>query len=491
VRDLVRSSSVLAVRQALIGALGVVRTKVLAVLLGPAGVGLVAQAGQLSVLTGRLANLGLSNGVAKYTAQYETEDAPGDLEALLGGVRWTIVAASAAVVLVLLGVRQAVSTWIFGAPRYAIALVLVAIATPFAAQGEMAASVLRGARQFRALALAGLAVALTGVVISVTLVAAFGVQGAFWAIPGTAVATVVVLRFALKRAVLRPLDVSDRFRLPRRALLGALMVYGLAALASGLSDVVGELVIRSSLVHRLGSEANGFYHASWIVGSQFGALLGSSLATWGLPTIATLGGDVARVNEVRNDLLRAYLLAAVPLAVVALLTTPLWIPLLFSGRFLPAAPLLKWQLAAQVVLGIRAMLNTSLWAHRRLRVFTVLTLSQTAVYLALYFALVGALGVTAVPVAFLCSQVAVLIPTAVYLRYAESMRLDRAATRVAATSAVVVTVWIVALAMLGPGVGRVALGATTLVWMATNVRRRDLRALWREFHTLRPAQAEA
>jgi enterobacterial common antigen flippase len=489
-RDLVRSSSLLAFRQALIGGLGVIRTKVVAVLLGPAGVGLVAQASQLAAFSGRLANLGLGNGVAKYTAQYEAAGASKDLEALLGSVRWAVTAASVLVVVLLVGGQRLLAGWVFGAPRYRTALLLVAVATPFAAQGDAAAFALRGARQFRAFALAGLAVAGAAVVITVSLVLAFGVDGAFWAIPATAIVTCVVLRGAFARAVLRPLGVRDRLRVPERALLMALLAYGLAVLASGLSDTGGELVVRSSLVHRLGTEANGFYHASWNVGSQFNALLGSSLATWGLPAMASLRADARRVNEVRNDLLRAYLLASVPLAVVGLLSTSLWIPLLFSGRFLPAAPLLSWQLAATVVLGVRVMLNTSLWAHGRLGVLTAATLSQTAVYLGLYFLLVGSMGVRAVPVAFFWSQVTMLVPTVCYLWVAESMRLDRETAKVALTSAAMVGIWLVALTD-GSLAARALVGTATLGWMAANVRVRDVRALWHELHTWLPAEAKA
>ncbi len=453
-RDLVRSSSVLALRQALLGALSVVRTKVVAVILGPAGVGLVAQASQLTLLTSRLANLGLGNGVAKYVAQYAAADARKDLDALLGSVRWAVLAASAVVITILVCGRQGVATWIFGAPRYAVDLVLVAVATPFLAQVDTAVFALRGTRHFGTLALASLAVTGTSVAVTVALVMSFGIQGAFWAFPVAAVVGSLIMRAALARAVLRPFDVRARPRVPNRAFVSALSLYALAVLASGLSDAMGELIVRSSLVHRLGADANGIYHASWSVANQFGALFGSTLVTWGLPTMASLGGDPARVNDVRNDLLRAYLLAGVPLAVVALLTASLWLPLLFSRRFLPAAPLLTWQLAAQIVLGVRAMLNTSLWAHERLRMFILLTLSQTAIYLTLYFLLVGTFGLTAVPVAFLGSQLAVLVPTAAYVRRVESMRLDRPTKRVALTSTVVVGVWILALTGLGPGAAR-------------------------------------
>ena len=126
------------------------------------------------------------------------------------------------------------------------------------------------------------------------------------------------------------------------------------------------LLVRGEIIRRFGSEANGYYQVAWQVGQNYLGILGTSLWTYGMPKVASKLDDAGAVVSLQNDFLRIALAVLAPGIVVLLCTRGLWVPVLYTGAFLAAGPMLSWQLSGELLAMLRQSMNISLLPRERL-----------------------------------------------------------------------------------------------------------------------------
>jgi PST family polysaccharide transporter len=478
-KELLHSSGVLMLRQVLTAGVSVVRTKVVAVVLGPAGMGVLAQANQLRLLLDRVVNLGIGAGVSKYAAQYHAGGERDRLERFIGSVTALLLVSGTAVFVLAALFAPRLAAWVFDSPDRWLYVLLVAVALPLSAQVALAGFLLRGTLRFRAMAVSGVLSALAGLVVTVPLVLLFGLDGAVVSITLTALLGMAVHFVVLRRALLRPLGLHPSPRRPGMGMVLDLSRFGLVTVVGQGSRALGELIIRSSVISGLGEAANGLYQVAWSASDQFFALIVGALFAYALPKLSTTADDREGSRTVYNQVMRVYLVGSIPLAVAALVTARFWIPLLFSAEFLSADTILPWQFAAQMVVGFRTLTNAGLLAREHFRPLITLALTQTVLQVAGYYLLVGDMGIDAVPAALLVSQLVTAPPAYLVLARREGLTLSPKLVRLCATSAVLIAVWLAATDLLQPTLAATVTVGLLALWTAVNVHRRDLTDLWK------------
>ena len=158
-------------------AIGIVRTKAMAVMLGPSGFGLMGLYGAIIDLGLAAASMGIGNAGVRQIAE---SVASGD-EARLA--RTVVVLRRTAVVLGILGVTllaafsNPVSTLTFGNEEQAGAVALLGLAVFFRLVSAGQAALIQGMRRIHDLAVMGVVGALLGAAISIALVYLFREQG--------------------------------------------------------------------------------------------------------------------------------------------------------------------------------------------------------------------------------------------------------------------------------------------------------------------------
>lgn len=404
--------------------LGAVRTKIAASLLGPSGMGLLAQAMSLRDLLSSAATFGSRTSYLKLVAEHYGRDERQALERLLVSALTLImvlalVTAGAAAI-----ASEQISEWAFGSPAFAVLVVVAALVVVVGAPARMVARTFTGVLDFRTYLQIAAVEAVVAVVAMAILAKLFGVAGAIGSFAVAEAAVLVTGGFLLWRRLARPLGLDLRPRMPAGDVVRRLARLASALTVTSLAASGAAVWVRAEVLHELGTDASGYYQVAWQVGQNYLSLLGGVLWSYGMPKVATRLEDPALILHLQNNFLRIVLTILAPGVIGLLALREVWIPILFSKAFLAAGTLVAWQLVGELVAMTRQSMNISVLPRERLGFL----IGQAIFYWGLW-ALVATvslpwLGATAPAVSYLVANLLTLGLTWWYHRTRFGYRLE-------------------------------------------------------------------
>ena len=210
--------------------IGIVRTKAMAVLLGPAGFGLMGVYGSIADLALSIAGMGINSSgvrqIAEAVGSGETERIARTVAVLR---RTSIVLGILGAVLLVVFSRQ-VSTLTFGSDQHAAAVALLSLAVFFRLVSGGQGALIQGMRRISDLARMGVLGALFGTMISIPVVYFLREEGVVPSLVGVA-AMSILTSWWYSRKVQIPAACDDG--VPSQAGSGPLLKLGFAFMASG------------------------------------------------------------------------------------------------------------------------------------------------------------------------------------------------------------------------------------------------------------------
>jgi PST family polysaccharide transporter len=363
-RRLVTSTALVGTSSLLGVVTAVLRNKLLAVFVGTAGVGLLAQVGNLVNILSSLASLGIGVGMAKYAAEFSSK---GDRHALArlktSGLVPTWLASAVALAAALL-LRKQLAVLIFGSDELSWAVALAALAVPLLVQFSFHLAVLQGLKSMRRYALSNAAASAAGLLVLVPLVYLLRWKGAVIHIVAAAVLGYLAIYF-----VSRSLYASSGF-VGRpgvdRSLVRELLAYGVSSLAVGALYWVNLLVVRSIILRKLGPDANGIYQVALGISFQYLMLILNSVSAYAFPRLSELRERDSIVHEIRSAI-RLSVLLVTGCASILLIARHWLVPLLFSPEFMQGERLLPAQFVSDFLRAVAWMLGIWMLPQGRLR----------------------------------------------------------------------------------------------------------------------------
>jgi PST family polysaccharide transporter len=406
VRRLVRSTAILGLGSVATVVAAIVRAKILAARLGPEGTGVLAQLASLTAVLVPLATLGVGNGLVAMIAEARASGDFARVHALtrLGKrIAWGVggglaVGATIASPWLAAGIyRDSSFTW---------AILLGAATVPLSALASLHISMLQGHQAIRSMAGLNVAIAVAQIATIVPLAFLYGVHGA--------VAQLVVLTAIWawwSGRLLARHTPRDSWRAgegganggARKALLRPLLRYGVSSLLVGLSSTLTLLILRSMLVDKLGLGPNGIYQVCvGVSGLLMPTILNAITATvW--PEIAALPADADAGPTMRSGVRLAFLLTT-GLCAAILVGAPIWVPLFYSGRFLPALDLLPLQFLGDYFRAAAWMFGIWLVPRNRLKPWVLFDVIYGVTLLVVFVLLVDRIGLRSVVLGYVLAH---------------------------------------------------------------------------------------
>ena len=382
--------------------IGMLRTKAVAVLLGPAGVGLVGLYVSAIGLVGTFAQFGINeSGVREVAAAAGTKDAErvaGTVKTLrricwlTGFLGWVLCFALA----------WPLSLWTFGSPEHswAIAILGGAVLLDLVSGGQRA--LLQGVRRIGDLARLQIASAVITTLIAVCIYWFLGQEGILPVIILTSLVQLGTSWWFSRRIELVSVQQawSETWRnsviLVR---LGSAFMYGAV-----LGSVVG-LAVRALIVRELGIDAAGIYQAAWALSGMFVAFVLQAMGADFFPRLTSVASDNLQVNRLVNEQVEVGMLLALPGVLATIVLAPWLMSLFYSKQFLAGGDLLPWfaiGVFTQVITWPLGMIQKAKGASRW--IFVSMTHGHLLNLLTMWAA-VGLFGLTAVAIAFVVSGV--------------------------------------------------------------------------------------
>jgi enterobacterial common antigen flippase len=344
-RQIFKSTAIVGGAKVITLGVGLLQNKVLTLVLGPAGYGVVGQLQTLIDFVGSVAGLGLGSAGVRQIAEAAAANQEHRLASTAKTLRIAAVATGVLGMLVMLCFSEPLAIRTFKCLRdefginYAHAIALVSLAVLFTSVVNGQAALLQGLRRLKDLAGCQVAGALFGAAASITLVCFFGIHGVAWYLVAANAFLIAPFWWRARRLRLAPGGLSwHEFTASLRGLLGV----GFAFMLTGLLST-GTLYLIPLLVrNQLDAIAVGIYVAVANISTKYIGVILQAMGADFYPRLMGVAKDHPAANRLVNEQTEIGVLIALP-GVLAMIALAPWIlQTLNSAKFLAGTELLRW-----------------------------------------------------------------------------------------------------------------------------------------------------
>ena len=338
-RAILKSSSLVGGASAVNILIGMVRTKFVAVLLGPAGVGLIGMYGQITGLVSTLAGMGIATSGVRQVAEAAGVGDPERIARTVLTLRRTAWATGLLGALGLAALAGPISRLTFGDARHAVPLAILGVTILMGSVSAGQSCLVQGTRRIADVARLNVLGALTGTVIAVPCYVLWGVDGVVVALVLAALAALATSWWYARRVPVASVSMTWR---ETWAEARTLLSLGVSFMGAGLVAAAATYLVQALLVRRFGMEGLGLYQAAYgLSGILAGFVLGAMAADY-YPRLTGVAGDDASVQRVVNEQSQVATLLALPGLAAMMVFAPLVIRVFYAPAFEAAVPILRW-----------------------------------------------------------------------------------------------------------------------------------------------------
>lgn len=319
-----------------------VRTKVVAVLLGPTGVGLEALFDSIVSFARTIVDLGISSSGVRQVAASVGSGRADEVAKTIYTLRRTSRVLGVLGALTLFMCREAVSRFTFGNADQSRNVGILSLILLFGAITGGQGALLQGLRRIGDLARINIIGTLIGAAVSIPIIAVWGTAGIPYYMVLGAAAGAVISWFYARRVQIQSFACSAREVFREAA---GLLRLGMAFLASALMATGALFLLRVLAVRTEGAEGAGQFQAASALSMVYVGFILQAMGTDFYPRLTAVASDNPKCNQLVNEQTEVSLLLALPgiLATIAFAPWVVW--LFYSNRFSAAAEILCWQMA--------------------------------------------------------------------------------------------------------------------------------------------------
>ncbi len=347
---MLKATSTLAGAKVVTILISIVRTKVVALLLGPSGMGVVNLVGASTELARVAFACGLDGATARKVAEASSSKDPIQLDHA-----YRVSARTALLAGLLAGINLALASPLLGSQILGDSgkfwwFCFGAVSLLFTPLLGVQLAFLQGLRQSRALAICQIIASLSGAILNVLLVSLLGVIGGVVALLPLAIISLTVHHAFLKRhrptglSMTLPATLGDSRKLLK--LGSGFAINGIWLAASGWLNLffIGQFYGVAQGAHQI-----GLYGAAATMSNLYIGILISAMATEFYPGLVQAAQDRGALNRLLNQQTMLALTIGVPATMGMVVLAPCILGLMYSREFLPGTEIMRWMLAGMAI----------------------------------------------------------------------------------------------------------------------------------------------
>lgn len=312
---------------------GLVRNKLVAVLLGREGMGFISLLNSTIKLISDSSNLGVSFSAIRQVSHYYEHDEIRMLHFIKVTRAWSLMTALLGTFLCIV-LAPWLSKWTFTWGDHTMHFVLLSPVVFLTAitGGELA--ILKGTRHLKALAQISVINVIAAILISIPLFYFWGQTGIVPSLNLVALcAAIVTLTFSYRYYPLK--KNNEHFFADGLEMLKIGVFFTIA----GIGGSCAEMLIRTYLNTTADLGIVGAYNAGFMICVTYAGMVFAAMETDYFPRLSAIHQDYGEMNKTINHQIEVSLLIVAPLLVGLIIYLPVLIPLLFSGDFADVIPM--------------------------------------------------------------------------------------------------------------------------------------------------------
>ena len=342
-----------------------VSAKIIAVYLGPAGLGMLGQLTSFITIFLTLSTGAITNGVIKFVAEYK-DDEPKQNRIIKASLQITLLCSLLCGLIISIGAKFW-SNQLFSKTSYSFVFVIFGITIIFYALFSLAVAILNGLQQYKLFNLINVLASIIGLIFSVTMVVLYGIKGALIsAVTYQSVVFIILLLFIKRSGWFNWQKIKSSI-IERGDLVG-LSKFSLMAIVSAAAVPMVQIIIRNYLSSNTNAETVGFYEGVNRLSLIYLSLITTTFSVYYLPKLSAANNN----SELKELLIKGYKFI-LPLTFVMLFVTYLLrnlvIKIVFAESFAPMEAYFLPQLVGDFFKIASWLLAMQMVAKAQLKVF--------------------------------------------------------------------------------------------------------------------------
>jgi PST family polysaccharide transporter len=404
-KQILKSSSIIGGASFLTILIGLIKVKVLALLLGPAGIGIMGILTTIMSTGTALFGMGLgTSGVRELAINNENANKLNSVRKALFSANFAL-GLSAFFTFYLFS--EHLSIWFFESAENKGAIVIIGFGVFLSLMLGSQTAVLQGLRKITELAKVKVIGALFATLAGVLIVWYFGVTGLpFFVIALPVLSFVVALFYSRQLPKLTSLSMSVKELKPQWK---SLFTLGFAFMLTGLMGVGCQLLVRYILNQKLNIDAVGYFQAAWAISMTYITFVLGAMAADYYPRLTQQINNKTEANKLVNQQTEIAMILAAPVLIGMLAFATLVINLLYSSDFHESIEILRWQVFGDILKVISWPLGFILLASGRSKLFFAGELLWNVSYVSLVYLGIDSVGLEITGYAFAASYIVYLL----------------------------------------------------------------------------------
>lgn len=344
-RSILRTSSIMGASSVANIVISLVRTKLVALLLGPTGIGLLGLLGNIMGTSATVAGLGLTAAGTRQIAAARLNGNPHGITIVRRSLLfYTVVLATLGGSLVF-GFREQLATLAFGDGLRAAQVGWLALGVALTVASGSQGALLTGLRRIEDLAWLRITSAVLATVFGVGALLVWGDDAIIIIVLVPPAASFVLGHWFVSRLDHVRAKVSWAAIRREGRQMAAL---GVPIMLAGLIELLSPLFIRVSIQRELGTDSLGHFQASWAIGQTYLGFVLGAMSTDYFPRLSGCLQDEKTARRLVNEQAEVALVLAGPVILALMAVAPWVVTLLYSDEFSMAAKMLQWQLYGDI-----------------------------------------------------------------------------------------------------------------------------------------------
>lgn len=359
---------------------GMVSVKVVAVIIGPAGIALLGQLNNFSSILLGMANGGINSGITKYVAEYKDDDS--NVKAYISNALRITLVCSFVVSLILIFFCRWLSQLILLSEEYYYVFIVFGITIFLFTLNGLITSILNGYKEFKLYVRVSIFGTIAGLLYSILLVFLWGLPGAMInAVTFQSIMLFVTLWMCRKLPWMKREYFAQKLDKP---IVKKYLGYSLMTLTTLALLPTCQMLLRGYVMSELSPTDAGIWEGMNRISSMYLSVITSAFSIYYLPRLS----EILNPEELRSEIIRCYkvilpMLLGISVLIFLLKHIVLWV--LFTPDFYPMENMFGWQLAGDMFKMCSWLLSYLMVAKAMTGKFIITEIIFNLSYLALAF----------------------------------------------------------------------------------------------------------
>lgn len=323
--------------------ISLIRSKIIAILLGPLGMGIAGLLNSTINLIGGFTKLGLDTSAVKEISSAQTSKDVDKTPLIVSSLNRLVWITGILAMILTIVFSPLLSQMAFGNSNFIFAFIWVSIALLFKQLTDGKSAIFQGLRKFKYLAKSNVIGSFVGLIITIPLYYYFRIDAIVPAIIVTSLVSFILSWFFSRKLNIVTVKISNR-----KAILEGKSMLKLGFMLSmmGLLTLITAYLVQIFINHYGGVEEVGYYTAGFVVINSYVSMVFNAMQTDYFPKLSAVHDDIVKIRKSVTEQSFIGVLIVTPIIIVFLTTTPFLLELLYSKEFLIISGMVSWGILA-------------------------------------------------------------------------------------------------------------------------------------------------